>query len=95
MRIGRKPHFICNREGDGSPIRRCITKCLHSSYGYHLCPIHFKDFFHNVGNNREVILSLHFAPKEKLWFVLLDGTNTVLFYSVFKAQCVEYIEQRS
>jgi len=40
-------------------------------------------------------LSLNFAPKEKLWFVLLDGTNTVLFYSVFKAQCVEYIEQRS
>jgi len=36
-------------------------------------------------------MSLHFAPKEKVYFVL-NSHGIVLTWSVMKEQCVQYIE---
>jgi hypothetical protein len=36
-------------------------------------------------------MSVHFAPKEKVWFVL-NTHGIVLVWSVIKEQCVQYIE---
>ena len=44
-------------------------------------------------------MSLEFASKDKMWcvmFVSADGriTRHVLFFSIFKSQCVQYMTQR-
>jgi len=44
-------------------------------------------------------MSLQFASKDKTWCVMfVDGggriTRRVLFFSRFKSQCVQYMEQR-
>jgi len=36
-------------------------------------------------------MSVHFAPKEKVWFVL-NTHGIVLRYSIFKHECVQYVE---
>jgi hypothetical protein len=36
-------------------------------------------------------MSLHFAPKEKVYFVL-NSNGVVLTWSVLKEQCIQYIE---
>ena len=70
-------------------------KCLPFSLVFKVFIIHI--FLITWVITREVTfncMSINFAPKEKLWFVLLDGTNTVLFYSLHKAQCLAYMEKR-
>ena len=44
-------------------------------------------------------MSLEFASKDKIWCVVfVDATGRmtrhVLFHSIFKSQCVQYMEQR-
>lgn len=36
-------------------------------------------------------MSVHFAPKEKVWFVL-NTHGIVLTWSLFKEQCIQYVE---
>ena len=38
-------------------------------------------------------MSLHFAPKEKVYFVL-NSNGVVLTWSALKQQCIQYIESR-
>ena len=44
-------------------------------------------------------MSLEFASKDKIWCVVfVDATgrmtSRVLFFSIFKSQCIQYMEQR-
>ena len=44
-------------------------------------------------------MSLQFASKDRIWCVVfVEGsgriTSRVLFFSIFKSQCVQYMEQR-
>jgi len=38
-------------------------------------------------------MSIHFATKEKIYCVVLNGTNIVLYYSIMKHQCEQFIER--
>ena len=44
-------------------------------------------------------MSLQFSTKDKMWFVMhVDAngrmTSRVLYFSIMKSQCVQYMEQR-
>ena len=39
-------------------------------------------------------MSLIFDHTTKVWVVLVEGTNHVLYYSISREQCYDYMERR-